>query len=168
MAAANEISQRISLRQQTQIAFVVGVFTVLGWILPGLNDKHTDKAYQLLCALIPMVGIIFTCWTGQNDLVVGLLCSFCRACQQAHDGFTSDGTRPSKPDPWLTPNWFSRTQVWAVQGYLYRALGNVAYSAILFCTTIPMSLVILKNFSGPNDGPAIAIFQVFVSALLLV
>src|SRR4051812_21786815 len=83
-AANDEKSGRIQARQLVQITFAAmlsGLITVLS--SGGLTISEIGDFQALVLSVgPPMLGLIAASWVGHQDLLVGLLDSYCHALEQ--------------------------------------------------------------------------------------
>lgn len=137
-----EKSGRIQSRQTVQFTYTVIISTFVAFLASGekLNlSQIGDLEAVLLTAGVALFGLVFAAWIGHQDLMIGLLDSYCLALERY-------GERLSPPPPHeKVPCWHNPMSGWLAIGFVARFWSNHAFGLVLLGTALPNSIILFAN-----------------------
>src|ERR1700685_274302 len=86
-AASSEINQRINARQLSYLGHVTAAAAILLIFVEKLTRSapgpHEPTREEILLVLSPaLISLAFACWIRSQDLIIGMLSTFCRVCEE--------------------------------------------------------------------------------------
>lgn len=141
-ASANiEKSSRIQSRQTVQFTYAL---IISGTVALLAGDKADVKNFGdlqalLLSAGVAMFGLVFAAWIGHQDLMIGLLDSYCLALEQYAAQFVNAPAYPR------IPSWHDRKSGWLAKGFTARFWSNHAFGLVLLGTALPNIIIVFEN-----------------------
>jgi hypothetical protein len=143
-ASANtEKSARIQSRQTVQYTYTIIISGFVAF-LAGEKNVNLKEIGDLSTLLIgtggALFGLVFAAWIGHQDLMIGLLDSYCLALED-FGAMISKEHLPSK-----VPSWHNKDgKMWLSRGFSARFWSNHAFGLVLLATSLPNVIILYDN-----------------------
>jgi hypothetical protein len=143
-ASANaEKSARIQSRQTVQYTYTIIISGFVAF-LAGEKNVNLKEIGDLSTLLIStggaLFGLVFAAWIGHQDLMIGLLDSYCLALEQYGEVISAE--KPSC----RVPSWHNKNStMWLARGFSARFWSNHAFGLVLLATSLPNVIILYDN-----------------------